>query len=149
MYACRDKKKLSRQNYVCFDKVFLSRQKIFFVSFRDKHVFIATKVSLSPQNFDLDKIMFVVTNICRDKRFVATKICVRLDEHVCVATKMILVAAPANDICPSITRVCTRICRNISASNAVAAEMFCAKKAREYRALGQPEIPSARHPSAY
>ena len=47
--------------------------------------------------------MFVATNICLDKRFVTTKINCR-DKHnfVCrdktfVKTKMMLVAAPAND----------------------------------------------------
>ena len=55
---CRDKLCLSRQNYVCSDK-----------NMR--------------QNFWRVKIMFVATNICHGKGF--------------VATKMILVAAPAND----------------------------------------------------
>ena len=54
--------------------------------------------------------MFVATNICRDKRFVATKIFCRdkhtfvatkdvfcRDKHVFVATKIILVASSAND----------------------------------------------------
>jgi len=49
----------------------------------DKHVFVATKVSLSQQTFCRDKIMFVATNICRDKTFVTIKI--------------IFVVAPAND----------------------------------------------------
>ena len=86
---------LSWQNYVCYDKIFLSQQNFgckFFVVVTntcllqqkichdkhtfvarkdvfccDKHMFIMTKVSLSQQNFCCDKIMFVATNIRCDK----------------------------------------------------------------------------------
>ena len=57
--VCRDKsmlaaaKRLSRQNYACRDKVFLSRQNVY----RDKDMFVATKV-LSRQ-----KAYFVATNL--------------------------------------------------------------------------------------
>ena len=48
--------------------------------------------------------MFVATNICRNKSFVVTKICL-LRQKFChdktfVVTKIILVAAPVNDRCP-------------------------------------------------
>ena len=70
-------------------------------------MFVATKVSLSQQNIILcrDKI---VTDVCRYKSFVAAKIFCRYKSFVTtsillsrqkqcfVATKMILVAAPAN-----------------------------------------------------
>ena len=52
---------------------------IIFVATRQNASFVATKVCLSRQNY-----------VCRDKRFVATNTCF-------VATKIILVAAPAND----------------------------------------------------
>ena len=41
---------------------------------RDKHMFVATKVCLSGQNFCREKAMFAATNICREKSFVTTKI---------------------------------------------------------------------------
>ena len=98
----------------------------------DKHVFIMTKHFFchdkSRQNFCHDKIMFAATKIfCHDKHnFVMTKLqhtfvvtkdmfCCNKhvfchDKQVChdkffVATKMILVAAPANDriLCAHIT----------------------------------------------
>ena len=55
------------------------------------------------QKFCRYKIMFVATNICRDKSFVATKyvFCRVCCDKTFVATKLILVAAPANDISPS------------------------------------------------
>ena len=89
---------LSRQNTsfvetkLCRDMLFFS---FFFVAtniifsrqadfYRDKHVFVATK-----HVFCRDKHTFVATNV-----FVATNIC----RHITfVATKMILVAGPAND----------------------------------------------------
>ena len=76
--ACCDKKRLlSQQKYA------LSRQNLFS---RDKHNLVATSILLSRQ-----KTCFVVTNTC-----------LSLQTHVChnksfVTTKMILVAAPAND----------------------------------------------------
>ena len=77
---------LSRQTYFCHDKTFVATN----IS-RDKHnfgcsgklTFVATKMCLFRQNICLDKHAFVVRNICCDKRF--------------VATKMIVMAAPAND----------------------------------------------------
>ena len=82
-----------RQN-VCLEFVAtntcLSGQKLFLhrhtfvatkdVFCRDKHVLVATKCD---KKVNRDKIMFVATNISRDTSFVATKI--------------ILVAAPADD----------------------------------------------------
>ena len=100
-------KRLSGQNYVCHKKkrgggtksllrqIFparntcLLRQKFC----RDKHVVVATKVSMSPQNFCRNKIMLVATNICRDKRFFTkeNKCLSRQtfcrDKHTVVATK--------------------------------------------------------------
>ena len=83
----------------------LSRQNRSFVC-RDKYrCFVATKVCLSRH-----KHVFIATNICRDKSFVATKTFCRDKRFVAastllsrqktcfVATKIILVAAPANDI---------------------------------------------------
>ena len=66
---------LSRQKYACCDKTF-----------------VATKLCLSQQN--ITKIMFVATNVCGNKSFVATKHEFCRDKHVFDATKMILAAAP-------------------------------------------------------
>ena len=112
-HACCDKhvfvttkKSLSRQKYACRDKILLFATKRLSRICRDKHVFVGTKV-ISRQTYfvatkdvfcrdkhvlvatkcdkkvNRDKIMFVATNISRDTSFVATKI--------------ILVAAPADD----------------------------------------------------
>ena len=71
-------KLLSPQNYVCRDKIFLSRQTRVC---RDKSKLVAAK--------------------CRDKHiFVTTKDVFRRGKHVFVATKMKLVAAPASDTEP-------------------------------------------------
>ena len=88
--VCRDKTRLlSRQKYACRDKImfvaantctFVSTKGVFLRVCRDKSKLVATK------------IMFVATNICRDKNMFC-----RRDKHNFVATKMILVAAPAND----------------------------------------------------
>ena len=80
--VCRDKiRLLSRQN------ILLSRKTYFC---RDKHILVATKLLLRQAYFCRDKSMLIATNLilsrqkfCRDKSF--------------VATKMILVAAAAND----------------------------------------------------
>ena len=79
-HFCRDKsmiaatKLLSEQNYV------LSRQAYLFC--RDKHKIKVKKKS---------KSMFVATNICRNKRFVTTKMCLsRRHKHTFFATKDIL-----------------------------------------------------------
>ena len=55
-----------------------------------KHTFVMTK-----DMFCHDKILFVATNICCDKKFVTTKIL-----SYFVATKIILLTAPANDKLP-------------------------------------------------
>ena len=70
-------KRLSGQNYVCHQKKKKSRDKIFVTTniSREKHVVVATKVSMSPKNFGRNKIIFVAKNICRNKRFVTKKIC--------------------------------------------------------------------------
>ena len=84
--------------------------------------FVTTKVCSSQQNFCRDKIMFVATNICHDKHvFVTTKVLswqayfchnkrhvLSWQNYICcynilsyfVATKITLVAAPANDKYP-------------------------------------------------
>ena len=113
-YACRDKHVFVAIN-ICIDKRFVTT-KIFC---RDKHDFVATKhLSLQAYfccdeyNFVVPKHIFVVTKVClsrqtrvlsrqalfcRDKRRVlSSKIRVCRDRTF-VATKMILVAAPAND----------------------------------------------------
>ena len=89
----------------------MSRQKFCLLSFvsntclsRQNRYFVATKVCLSRQNVCRDKHVFVATNICGKKKyFVATKLRLsrqkfRRGKHTFVATKMVLVAAPANDI---------------------------------------------------
>ena len=63
--------------------------------------FVATKVCLLRQNVCSDKHIFVATNICRDKHNFASLLLSR-QIRVCrdktfVVTKIILVAAPAND----------------------------------------------------
>ena len=92
---------LSRQN-VCHDRGFVSTTMC--LSRQNTSLF-ATKVCLSSkQKFCLDKHTFVGTKdvFCRDKNvFVATKVCLSR-QNLChdkrfVATKMIFVAAPAND----------------------------------------------------
>ena len=64
----------TKQSFVTLRKKYACRDKIMWDVFcRDKHVFVATKVSLSRQN------------LCREKN------------KMFVATKLILVAVPAND----------------------------------------------------
>ena len=77
---------LSRRTRVCRDKHTFVRTKDVFC--RDKNQLVATKV-LWPQNYLCrDKTNFVATNVYRDKyTFVAT----------IPQTKIMLVAAPAND----------------------------------------------------
>ena len=76
----------------CHKHIFVAMKDMFC---RDKHVFVATKVSLSRQNYvSWDK------SLRRDKNmhtFAATKD-VFCSDKTFVATKIILVAAPANDI---------------------------------------------------
>jgi len=89
-YCCRAPNTcLSRKNtsfvatkYACRDKRFVNKLTSMLL-LRQKTCFVATKVCLSRQNFCRDKVMFVATNIWRDRTFVATKI--------------ILVAVSAND----------------------------------------------------
>ena len=81
---CRDQTLSRHAFFLLFfvaTNIIFSRQADFY---RDKHVFVATK-----HVFCRDKHTFVATNV-----FVATNIC----RHITfVATKMILVAGPAND----------------------------------------------------
>ena len=65
---------------------------------RDKHNFVATSMLLS-------RHIFVATNSCRDKTHVLSqqKTYLSRQTHVFVATKLILVAAPASDISKSVT----------------------------------------------
>ena len=81
---------LSRQNIICRDKTFVST-KIFY---RDKHNFVATEVFSRQAYFCRDKrrILSSQRRVCRDK-------------EVFVATKMILMAAPATDSYPHIVSV--------------------------------------------
>ena len=81
--VCREKKKLSQQIFATTN-IILSRQ-------NDKHTFVAkntcsvaTKVCLLWQIFVATILFFFATNICRDKRFVATN-----------STKVL--SAPASD----------------------------------------------------
>ena len=109
---CRDKnmfaptKRLSPQNYVatdiCRDK-FLWQQAYFSRTKKDafcryKQVFVATKVKLVATKHLWRKLVFVETKdvLCRDKHELSpqTRVC---GDTTLVATKMILVAAPAND----------------------------------------------------
>ena len=78
---------LSRQNYVCRDKSFVATNIC-----RDKHVFVATKASMSQT-----KRLPRQTHFCCDKTLVATGLHLSRQNTGFVATKMILVAAPAND----------------------------------------------------
>ena len=95
-------KRLLRQTHICRDKhTFVGTKDVLCC---DKHVSGATKVSLSWQNFCRDKIMFVTRKVLlRQAYFCCNKRCVLSRQtRVCcnkafVATKMILVAAPAND----------------------------------------------------
>ena len=102
-------KVLSRQNYDCIifvaTNTCLSRQTRVC---RDKRMLAATKL-LSRQVYfcrDKTRLLSRQTRVCRDKHnFVATKLLSRQayvsrDKHVFVATKMILVAVPANDTSP-------------------------------------------------
>ena len=94
-YFCRDKsmlvstKHLLRQN--CRDKTFVATN---ICVCRDKHTFVATIHVFVPI-----KVFVVAIVLLRQKTFVATSILLsRLSQtHVFVATKMILVAAPANE----------------------------------------------------
>ena len=130
-YACRDRR-LSRRNYVCRDKRFLLRQNVWHDKYLSrktyfcgyKHTFVATNTCLSRQNTSLvaTKVFLSRQNsrqifVCRDKSFVARKLCQSSqaylcrnkhifvatkdvfcrDKHMFVATKMTLVASPAND----------------------------------------------------
>ena len=75
-----------------YTKVCLSRQNIFVATNTTIFLtcFVATKVSLSRQNFCHDKNMFVATKVLSRQ-----KACF-------VATKIIFVAAPANDRLPPV-----------------------------------------------
>ena len=77
---------LSRQKYVCRDKVFLSWQKFC----HDKHSFVTTKVLSWQAYFCHGKRCFVTTNMC-----VSWQTCC---DKSFVLTKIMLVAASANNI---------------------------------------------------
>ena len=99
-------KVLSRQNAssvvtkVCRTRQNFCRDKIMFVAICvlsthiccDKHVFVATKASMSQT-----KRLPRQTHFCCDKTLVATGLHLSRQNTGFVATKMILVAAPAND----------------------------------------------------
>ena len=90
---------LSRQTYACRDKTFVTTNIC-----NDKHNFVATNTCLSRQNYA--SIIFVATNTCLSRQifycdkhdFVATSILLLRQRTCFVGTKMILLAAPANDI---------------------------------------------------
>ena len=89
---------LSRQNYEHMSRQnyeHLSRQ-AYFCRDKHKHVFCRHKTSVAEGKFCRDKrpVFSRQTRVCRDKR-------------VLVWTKMILVAAPANDTIP-VSRLCRR-----------------------------------------
>ena len=86
---CRDKsmlaatKLLSHHNYICHDKICLSRQ-----IFSREHVFVATNILWSRQKtcFVATKHLFVPTKLCLSRQiFVATKVLSR--QNIFVATK--------------------------------------------------------------
>ena len=81
--------------YFCRDKTF-----VVINICRDKHVFVEADILLSIQKtkFVATKVSLSRQNFCRVQHtFVATKDVFCRDKHVFVATKIILVAAPAND----------------------------------------------------
>ena len=102
---CRDKHNFVAAKLAATNKL-LSRQKTCFFP-RDKHTFVATKIYFVAINTCLSRQKYA----CRDKTFVATKLCMSLfvtsrkkkrvlsrrKKHMFVATKIILVADPAND----------------------------------------------------
>ena len=82
----------------CRDKSFVFC--ISYLSRQNKLTFVTTKHVFC--HACRDKYMFVVTNSCRDKSFVARNTCLSRQKfcrskHTFVATKIVLVAAPAND----------------------------------------------------
>ena len=95
---------LPRQNHVCCDKTFAATNIC-----PVKHVFVTTSILLSWQRMFFlrqtrvcHKSKLVMTYICHDKSSVTTKICLSqqnfcCNKHTFVVTKMILVAALAND----------------------------------------------------
>ena len=108
MYACSDKTFVVTNLCLSFvaTKIFCHNKHVFCCC--DKHTFVATKVSLSWQNFCCDKIvchdkyLSQQKYVCCDKSFVATSMLLLQKTCVCrdkmfVTTKMVLVAAPADD----------------------------------------------------
>ena len=109
-YACRDKtfvvtnispdkhKLLSRQAYLCRDKItFVAKSLLLSQQIR---VLLRQTHLLFPQKYACRDKSFIAASILLSRQktgFVATKDEFRRDKHVFVATKMILVAAPAND----------------------------------------------------
>ena len=88
------------KNHFCRDKntSFVATKVLSRLTFCCDKAFVAINIILSRQAyFCRDKHVFVVTDICRDKSFVAASLLVSRQTCVFVSTKLILVAAPAND----------------------------------------------------
>ena len=87
-----------RNKHFCWDKYLLRQTKTKQKQNKQKS-FVATKVSLSSQNTSLvvTKLFCGEKQFCHDKGFVATSILLLGQMRCFVTTKMILVAAPAND----------------------------------------------------
>ena len=84
--VCRNKTRLlTQQKYTCCDKTFVLTN-IFLL----QQIFVVTNIILTWQRFCLDKLIFVVTNMCLSRQ---TPVC---QDKTFVASKMILVAGPAN-----------------------------------------------------
>ena len=86
--VCRDKTRLlSRQKYACRDQTFVAT-KLWLRFCRDKHTFVTTKDVFRDKSklVMIKVIMFVPTNIYREKSFVVTKICL-LRQDTFLATK--------------------------------------------------------------
>ena len=99
---CHYKSMLVATKYNFVTTTVLSRQAYFC---HDKHVFVMTKHVFCHDKYachDKSKHVFVTTNICCDDFFVKTNIILSRQKfcrskHTFVATKIMFVAAPAND----------------------------------------------------
>ena len=90
IYICRDKHDIhvfvAKKRMLVATKVLL-QQNIFVVTkLFSRQIFVATNITFSRQKFCPDKLTFVATNTCLSRQNTSF-----------VATKMILVAAPASD----------------------------------------------------
>ena len=85
---------LSRQTYFCRDKTFVATN-----IYCDKRNFAyKTSLLMSRQTRVATKVLSRQAYFCRDKRrFFATNTCLSRQTKIFVSTKMIFVAAPAND----------------------------------------------------